>query len=202
MAMRGIIFPKRLFPNSVFDEFFPVLAETPLKKTHKYGVLISFFQKVVGKTGENWQKSGFENSLSITGGSVMVVVEDVEDKLVLVGQSRYTLNNMYSWEFVGGGMESEKNPLQVARKELKEETGIEGDSWTELGYFYPLNGISTEKCFVFLVRDLKFGQANNEATEDISLRKVTIPEIQQMININEISCGMTIATFYKYLIYK
>jgi 8-oxo-dGTP pyrophosphatase MutT (NUDIX family) len=138
----------------------------------------------------------------ITGGSVMVVVEDVEDKLVLVGQSRYTLNNMYSWEFVGGGMESEKNPLQVARKELKEETGIEGDSWTELGYFYPLNGISTEKCFVFLVRDLKFGQANNEATEDISLRKVTIPEIQQMININEISCGMTIATFYKYLIYK
>ena len=51
-----------LLPNSVFDEFFPILAETPLEKTHKYGVLISFFQKVVGKIGENWRKSGLGSS--------------------------------------------------------------------------------------------------------------------------------------------
>jgi hypothetical protein len=51
-----------LLPNSVFDKFFSILAETPLKKTHKYGVLISFFQKVVGKIGKNWRKSELGSS--------------------------------------------------------------------------------------------------------------------------------------------
>jgi hypothetical protein len=57
-----------LLPNSIFDEFFLILAETPLKKTHKYSVLISFFQKVVGKIGENWRKSGFGSSPFISAG--------------------------------------------------------------------------------------------------------------------------------------
>jgi hypothetical protein len=52
-----------LLPNSVFDKFFPILAETPLKKTNKYGVLISFFQKVAGKIGGNWRKQSLETVL-------------------------------------------------------------------------------------------------------------------------------------------
>jgi hypothetical protein len=53
-----IIYLKGLIPIPVFDEFFLILAETPLKKVRKYGVLTNFFQKVVGKIRKNWKKLG------------------------------------------------------------------------------------------------------------------------------------------------
>jgi hypothetical protein len=42
-----------LIPIPVFDEFFIILVETPLKKAHKYGALISFFLK---SRRQNWRK--------------------------------------------------------------------------------------------------------------------------------------------------
>ena len=62
-----------------------------------------------------------------------VGVLPVEDGHVyLVGQYRYPLER-YSWEIPEGGCPEDEDPLQAARRELKEETGLEATRWEKLG---------------------------------------------------------------------
>ena len=53
-----------------------------------------------------------------------VVVLDDSDRLLLVGQHRYTLD-AYSWEIPEGGVAPDEEPLDGIRRELREETGVE-----------------------------------------------------------------------------
>ena len=53
-----------------------------------------------------------------------VVAIDDEDRVVLVGQHRYTLDR-YSWEIPEGGVPDGEDPLEGSKRELREETGLE-----------------------------------------------------------------------------
>ena len=132
--------------------------------------------------------------------SAMIVVEDDDGKIYLVGQMRYAIGNVMSWEIIGGGVKKGESPLEVAKKELKEETGITADEWTSLGYYHPLNGFCEEKAELFLARKLSHGEQSLDETEEIIYKKFTLDEVESMIKNNEISCGMTIAGIYKYLL--
>jgi ADP-ribose pyrophosphatase len=46
-------------------------------------------------------------------------------------------------------------PLQVARRELREEVGIEAGEWTQLASTYSSPGISSEQMHFYLARDLR-----------------------------------------------
>src|SRR5205823_2361100 len=54
--------------------------------------------------------------------AVGVVALDGEDRLLLVGQYRYTLD-VYSWEIPEGGAAPGEDVEEAARRELLEETG-------------------------------------------------------------------------------
>lgn len=136
----------------------------------------------------------------VESSSVMIVAIDEDDKIYLVGQMRYATGNIMSWEIIGGGIKEGENALEVAKKELKEETGITADEWTSLGHYYPLNGICSEKAELFLAKKIKHGEQSLDETEEIIYKKFSLDEIQEMIKKNEISCGMTIAGIYKYLL--
>jgi len=47
-----------LFSIPIFDDFFQISAETPLRKFLQYGVLEGLTKQVVGEIWEKWQKSG------------------------------------------------------------------------------------------------------------------------------------------------
>ena len=51
---------------------------------------------------------------------------DDEDRVLLVGQHRYTLD-AYSWEIPEGGVPDGESAVDGARRELREETGVEAD---------------------------------------------------------------------------
>ncbi len=55
--------------------------------------------------------------------AIGIVAMDEEQCLWLVGQYRYTLN-AYSWEIPEGGSPHAENSLDGAKRELKEETGL------------------------------------------------------------------------------
>jgi hypothetical protein len=55
-----------------------------------------------------------------------------EDHIYLVGQYRYPLQS-YSWEIPEGGCPEGEEPLLAARRELKEETGLEARRWRGSG---------------------------------------------------------------------
>lgn len=147
-----------------------------------------------GKKGEYYYIDGID--------SVAVIAEDNNNYLYLVGQTRYPIENRYSWEVVTGGVKKGEDPAQAARQELQEEAGLLANNWIELGHYFPVNGYASEKCFVYLAKELSKTENCLEPTEDITVKKEKVENIIKMIESNKITCGITIAAIYKYLLYK
>src|SRR5436190_9273929 len=59
-----------------------------------------------------------------------ILVLDEDDRVLLVGQHRYTLD-AYSWEIPEGGVPPGETALEGARRELLEETGVSASDWRE-----------------------------------------------------------------------
>ncbi|MFN7490089.1 MAG: NUDIX domain-containing protein, partial [Chryseotalea sp.] len=86
--------------------------------------------------------------------AIGIVPIDAEGNTWLVGQFRYTLNE-WSWEIPEGGGPLHIDVLTSAKRELKEETGIEANSWQLLMRFHTSNSVTDEEGFIFLATDLQ-----------------------------------------------
>jgi 8-oxo-dGTP pyrophosphatase MutT (NUDIX family) len=122
--------------------------------------------------------------------AVGVVAIDDEDRVVLVGQHRYTLGH-YSWEIPEGGVPVDEDPLDGAQRELREETGLEASAWREIGQMELSNSITDEIGLFYLATGLTQGEAAPEATEDLRLRWVPFAEITAMIDRGELPDALT-----------
>ena len=97
----------------------------------------------------------------------------------LVGQYRYPLEQ-YSWEIPEGGCPEGEEPLQAARRELKEETGFEAEKWRMLGQAYLSNSVADEYAVLFLATGLTPGEWQPEGDEILEIRRVPLDEALRM----------------------
>src|SRR3989344_2211569 len=127
--------------------------------------------------------------------SVVIIAQDADKKIFLIGQHRYTIDK-YSWEFPAGGSEG-KNLLLAAKRELEEEIGKKAKYWRKIGELEPLKGYSNEIMAIFFATELEDGLTlATEGDEEISeVKKVTVAQFQQMIAQGQITDGQTIAAF-------
>lgn len=124
--------------------------------------------------------------------AIGVVPLDTErDRVLLVGQFRYTLDR-YSWEIPEGGGRFDESPEEAARRELAEETGYAGGTWRELCRCDLSNSVTDEAAVLFVATDLVAGTATPEGTEEIEMRWVAFDEALAMIARGEIADAMTI----------
>jgi 8-oxo-dGTP pyrophosphatase MutT (NUDIX family) len=123
--------------------------------------------------------------------AIGVVPLDRNDRVLLVGQYRYTLDH-YSWEIPEGGGDLDEDPEAAARRELVEETGYSGGQWRELCRAELSNSVTDERMVLFVATDLESGPASPEGTEQLELRWVPFDEAMAMIHRGEISDAMTI----------
>lgn len=129
-----------------------------------------------------------------TAGSSFIIPIKDNGKIILVNQYRY-LNERFSIEFPGGGIKEGQLPEQVARKELIEETGMDGE-FEKAGFFNPYNGIADEICHVFIARSLKPSNSEiKDDSEEFELLELSVEEIEEKIRNNEIYDGMTMAAW-------
>ena len=129
-----------------------------------------------------------------TAGSAFTIPVTKEGKLLMVNQYRY-LNDRESIEFPGGGVKEGQNPDDIARKELVEETGLDGD-FEKIGMFNPYNGVTDEICHVYIARNLlPSAEFAKDEHEEFELLELTIDELNQKIDTNEIYDGMTLAAW-------
>ena len=121
-----------------------------------------------------------------------VVALDDDDRIVLVGQHRYTLGE-YAWEIPEGGVPEGEDALVGAQRELREETGLTAGSWRELGRMDLSNSVSDERAVMFLATDLTHGEAEPEPTEALEVRWVPLAEAVEMVRDGRITDAMSVA---------
>jgi 8-oxo-dGTP pyrophosphatase MutT (NUDIX family) len=101
--------------------------------------------------------------------AVGVVATDARDRVALVGQWRYTLD-IQSWEIPEGGVPRDESPLDGARRELREETGLSAAEWRDIGVVHVSNSVTDEVAYLFHATQLSEGATELEGTEDVTLR--------------------------------
>ncbi|WP_439506250.1 NUDIX domain-containing protein [Sediminibacterium sp.] len=128
--------------------------------------------------------------------AVGVLVLDENQNTYLVGQYRFTLSS-YSWEMPEGGSPVGSEPLDSAKRELLEETGLVAKEWTELMQMHLSNSVSDELAIIFLARNLYQGEAAPEETEQLVVKKIPFAEMVKMVENGIITDSMTVAAVYK-----
>ena len=128
--------------------------------------------------------------------AVAVIAVDDRDYVYLVGQQRYTLN-AYSWELPMGGAEANEEPLDAAKRELQEETGVSAERWSEIMRLHTSNSITDEQGIVYLARNLTVGEPRFEETEDLTIRPVPVPEAVAMAMDGRITDAISVAALLR-----
>ncbi|MFC0182604.1 NUDIX domain-containing protein [Pseudarcicella hirudinis] len=114
----------------------------------------------------------------------------------LVGQYRYPLED-YSWEVPMGGGPLDKDSLDSAKRELKEETGMTAEKWTDLGRLHTSNSVTDEVGYLYLAEELSFGESEPDDTEILTVKKVHLSEAVEMVMSSAITDSLSIAIILK-----
>lgn len=114
----------------------------------------------------------------------------------LIGQYRFPLNK-YSWEIPEGGGPLNVPPLESAKRELLEETGLIASEWAEIQQIHLSNSVSDEFGLIYLARDLTQGESQPEETEQLQIKKLPFEEACQMVFSGVITDSLSVAAILK-----
>jgi 8-oxo-dGTP pyrophosphatase MutT (NUDIX family) len=126
--------------------------------------------------------------------AIIIPVED--GHFYLIEQFRYPVDE-YSLEFPQGSWEQNGiNPLEIARGELKEETGLEASSPEYLGEIQIAVGYSNQKTHAYIASGLNQGTSMPDAEEDdLLLHKLEFQDFEQLLRDNRIKDAQTLAAW-------
>lgn len=128
--------------------------------------------------------------------AIGIMVLDENHHTYLVGQYRFPLK-AYSWEIPEGGGPLASDPLESAKRELLEETGLTANQWTEMQRLHLSNSVSNELGIIYMARELTQGESSPEETEQLELRKLPFDDAYQMVLNGEITDSMSVAAILK-----
>jgi len=117
---------------------------------------------------------------------------------MLVGQSRLPAGD-YSWEIPEGGGPLGDDPLESAKRELAEETGLQAAEWHEVMRTQISNSVTDEVMFGYLALGLSRARAGQEVddTESLEIARVPFHEALEVAMAGEIKDLLTVAMLLK-----
>ena len=124
------------------------------------------------------------------------VIAPVDNSMIhLVEQYRYPVQGRY-WELPQGSWEEAPgtDPLELARAELREETGLSAETMLHAGYLFECYGYSTQGFHIYLAQGLRVGEADREQSEqDLISRAFPLDEVLAMVLNGTIKDAATVA---------
>jgi ADP-ribose pyrophosphatase len=126
----------------------------------------------------------------IRGAAVAVVAVDREDRVLLVRQERVGAGGRLL-ELPAGYVDGEERPVDAARRELREETGLHGGVWTELASVYTTPGFCDERMHLFHAGELDEGEPDPDPSEDLELVRLPVADVSGVLP--EIADAKTLA---------
>lgn len=140
-------------------------------------------------------KEGIYGVVTQTPG-ISVLAIDAEGLAYLVNEFRYALERN-SLETVSGAIEVGEEPLDAAKRELKEEVGAIATSWVDFGWLDPLSSVVRCPQRLYLAQGLSFSESKLDDNEYLEMKKVLFSDAVKMVLNNEITYAPTCVLILK-----
>lgn len=129
-------------------------------------------------------------------GGVTVLPLDDQGMVYCVRQYRYAFATEML-ELPAGKLEPGEEPAPAAVRELSEETGIAAGRWDSLGAIQTSPGFCTEQLYLYLARDLHFGDSHPDDGEFLSVEKHSLEELVSLVMDGTLMDAKTVAAVLK-----
>jgi ADP-ribose pyrophosphatase len=127
---------------------------------------------------------------------VAVVAVDRDGFVTLVRQLREAARRELV-EIPAGRIEPGEDPLETARRELREETGLHGGRWRTGPIWWTTPGFCRERVHLFFAEELERGEAEPDEGEDLEVVRMTRDEVAA--RIGELEDAKTLLGLLLYL---
>jgi ADP-ribose pyrophosphatase len=128
--------------------------------------------------------------------AVGIVPLDEDLNTWIVGQYRYPLST-YSWEIPEGGGQRDRPAIESAKRELREEVGIEAARWTTILEMDLSNSASDETAILYVAQGLTFFEPEPDHNEELEVRKLPFSELFDLVMRGEVRDSLTVAAVLK-----
>jgi ADP-ribose pyrophosphatase len=133
---------------------------------------------LIDVTLERW--GDHEREIVEHPGSVAVVAVDLENQVWLVQQLREPARKRLV-ELPAGARNRDEDPLDAAKRELREECGLTGGHWQELAGFWTTPGFCREYMHLYLADGVVAGEAQPEDDEDVEVTRWPVDELESRL---------------------
>ena len=114
-------------------------------------------------------------------GAVCVVPLLPDGRVVMERQFRYPIDKVIT-EIPAGKLDSEdEDPLEAAKRELREETGYVADEWIPLGEFLPAAAYCDELIHMYLAKGLHAGTQQLDEDEYLNVLLIHLEELKKQV---------------------
>jgi ADP-ribose pyrophosphatase len=129
-------------------------------------------------------------------GGVAAVAIDKDGSVYLERQFRYPYHKVVT-EIPAGKLEPGEDPFDAIRRELREEIGASAARWDALGYIMPSVGYTDEMLYLYLARDLTFGDTRLDEDEFLEPFKLPFAEALAQAADGRINDAKTLSALFR-----
>jgi ADP-ribose pyrophosphatase len=136
-----------------------------------------------------------------SGSGIIPVTHD--GKLWMVQQYRHPIKKTV-WQLPAEGLEPGEGYLEVAKRGLQEELGLEAGHWEELAKIYPDPGSLDQDLIWYIATDLQPSENAHKLhtieseVEELRVQAFSLEEIENLIQTGEICDNWTYGGLYLY----
>ena len=141
-------------------------------------------------------KDGVFGVVTMQDGITVLPMDD-EENAYLAREYKYAVED-YTTEAISGGVDEGEQPIDAARRELKEEAGFDAEEMIPLGFIDPFTTVIKSRNYCFLARGLSGGGSTKlDGGEVVEIIKVPFAQAVEMAMSGEISHGASVAVILK-----
>lgn len=123
-------------------------------------------------------------------GGVSIAAVTPKNEMLFVRQYRYPYHEVVL-EAPAGKLEAGEDPFGAGKRELREETGAEGENYVDLGCMYPSTGYTNEIIYLYACRVKSYGEMDLDDGEFLEPEKIPLGKAVEMVMSGEIPDAKT-----------
>ena len=137
------------------------------------------------------------------GDWVNVIAVTPDDHLVMVEQYRHGTDTI-ELEIPGGMIDhDDRSPVHAGTRELREETGYEGETPILIGDIYPNPAIMNNTCHTLLVQNCQLKHPTVfDQSEDLITRLVPVSQIADLVASGKIRHSLVVVALYYFELWR